>query len=92
MAISNKFIFEAKIKNIYFSSILIVVKDISRGFSGSVFYYTTILFSHSLSGPDFALRKKYEFFRLLASRPKNFIPHQKLEGALLLRPKRNFAK
>ena len=84
MAISNKFKFETKIKTIYFSSILIVVKDI--------YYYTTILFSHSLSGPDFALRKKYEFFRLLASRPKNFIPHQKLEGALLLRPKRNFAK
>ena len=62
-----------------------------HGFNGPVFYYITILFSHQLSGPDFVLRKKHGFLCLVASRLKIFMSHQKLQGAQVIRLKRNFA-
>ena len=69
-----------------------LLRILPRGFNGSVFYYGTILFSHYLSGPDFALQKKHEFLCLVAGRLKIFFSHQKLQGALVIRLKRNFTK
>ena len=67
-----------------------LLRTFPRGFSESVFYYITVLFSHPLSGPYFVLRKKHEFRCLVASRLKISISHQKLEEALPIKLKRIF--
>ena len=72
-------------------SYTLLLRIFPHGFNGSVFYYITILFSHQLSGPDFVCRKKHGFLSLVTSRLKIFISHQKLQGAQVIRLKRNFA-
>ena len=69
----------------------LLLRIFPHGFNGPVFYYITILFSHQLSGPDFVLRKKHGFLCLVASRLKIFMSHEKLQGAQVIRLKRNFA-